>query len=58
MNCTCEHTVNGVHTEHNVHTVQFELFSYSGCEFVHKGEVTRFNLQIFEKKLKDDDIVI
>ena len=42
MNCTCEHTVHGVHTEHNVHTVQFKLFSYSGSEFVHKGEVSRF----------------
>ena len=42
MNCTCEHTVHGVHTKHNVHTVQFELFSDSGSEFVHKGEVLRF----------------
>ena len=42
MNCPREHTVHSVYTEHNVHTVQFELLSYSGCEFVHKGEVSRF----------------
>ena len=41
MNCPYEYTVHSVHTEHNVHSVQFKLLvSQSGSEFVHKGEVS------------------